>query len=258
MNDTCFYCGALVSGKGHGDHFPIPARAGGVDVVPCCESCHDMKDRFNLDAWPMDWISAVVSDFPNLSRETRLFLAKVIDLAADCMHRTPSSPLGASNPTRRTGDGRTSTTASDGARVAPTAAQDAQGDSRGSGSAPGAPRYGGPSPRGATATDRLRWGELGGVWAHLGCQFDALPLSVSRSLQAPRGCELRRPVDPAPPSRAPADDADKRESGPPLGRRSWALSVDPGPRWAKDAPGGPATDLGCIPSFAVGRASCTW
>ena len=128
MNDTCFYCGALVSGKGRGDHFPIPARAGGVDVVPCCESCHDMKDRFNLDAWPMDWISAVVSDFPNLSRETRLFLAKVIDLAADCMHRTPSSPLGASNPTRKTPAGRTATTDADGATEGRAASTSRPGD----------------------------------------------------------------------------------------------------------------------------------
>ena len=74
----CFYCGALVSGNGEGDHFPIPKNAGGTETVPCCESCHDMKDRFSLEAWPVEWIGKVIADFPNLSRETRLFLAKCL------------------------------------------------------------------------------------------------------------------------------------------------------------------------------------
>lgn len=79
----CFYCGALVSESfGVGDHFPIPEEKGGSITVPCCRSCHDMKDRFPLDRWPMEWVSAVVMDFPKMSRETRIFLAKSISLFA--------------------------------------------------------------------------------------------------------------------------------------------------------------------------------
>jgi hypothetical protein len=34
------------------DHFPIPKRAGGTEVVPACITCHDMKDRFPQEDWP--------------------------------------------------------------------------------------------------------------------------------------------------------------------------------------------------------------
>lgn len=78
LHKQCFYCGALITRNGKGDHFPVPSRAGGTATVPCCESCHDMKDRFNINDWPQDWIDKVTADFPLLSRETKLFLAKVI------------------------------------------------------------------------------------------------------------------------------------------------------------------------------------
>lgn len=35
-----------------------------------------MKDRFRLDGWPDNWVQKVIDDFPKLSRETRIFLAK--------------------------------------------------------------------------------------------------------------------------------------------------------------------------------------
>ncbi len=82
-HQVCFYCDALVSGNGVGDHFPIPKNCGGTETVPCCVSCHDMKDRFNLENWGMEWQSAVIADFPKVSRETRIFLAKVMRLAAE-------------------------------------------------------------------------------------------------------------------------------------------------------------------------------
>jgi 5-methylcytosine-specific restriction endonuclease McrA len=77
---NCFYCGACVSGNGVGDHFPIPKSCGGTETVPCCESCHDMKDRFDLTLWDVEWISAVINDLPKVSRETRLFLAKAVSV----------------------------------------------------------------------------------------------------------------------------------------------------------------------------------
>jgi hypothetical protein len=79
----CFYCGALVTKNSEDDHFPFPDRHGGTQTVPCCISCHDMKDRFPLYEWPMDWIGKVIEDFPKLNRETRIFLAKTIQAFAD-------------------------------------------------------------------------------------------------------------------------------------------------------------------------------
>lgn len=77
-HEQCFYCNGLVAGDGEGDHFPIPRNCGGTATVPCCTSCHDMKDRFNIDNWPTEWLGVVLQDFPKLSRETRIFLAKSI------------------------------------------------------------------------------------------------------------------------------------------------------------------------------------
>lgn len=78
--DYCFYCDGLVARRSQslGDHFPIPKRFGGDVIVPCCESCHDMKDRFRLEDWPVEWVSRAISEFPKLSREARIFFAKII------------------------------------------------------------------------------------------------------------------------------------------------------------------------------------
>ena len=76
---SCYYCNALISAYHvEEDHFPIPEKMGGIDTVPCCISCHDMKDRFRLEYWPKEWIDKVVEDFPKLNRETKIFLAKSI------------------------------------------------------------------------------------------------------------------------------------------------------------------------------------
>ena len=81
----CAYCNAVVTTKGEGDHFPLPRRHGGIETVPCCESCHAMKDTIALGSWPVEWIAAVAADMPKLSRETKLFLAKVVQLASDVL-----------------------------------------------------------------------------------------------------------------------------------------------------------------------------
>ena len=93
----CFYCDVtLFSGKRKGkkkieyDHFPIGQRHGGEDTVPSCTSCHDMKDRFKIEDWSLPWITKIVRDFPLLSRETRIFLAKAIDLMSDVKNRKDS------------------------------------------------------------------------------------------------------------------------------------------------------------------------
>jgi len=80
-NDRCFYCKAMLSkGNVQMDHFPIPKECGGTDVVSSCITCHDMKDRFTLEKWPPDIMATLISDFDNVSRFTRIFLAKAIKL----------------------------------------------------------------------------------------------------------------------------------------------------------------------------------
>jgi len=87
MPRECIYCGGLVSGSGVGDHMPLPKNVGGEITYPCCESCHDMKDRFNLDTWPDEWFNKVMADFPKLSRETRIFLGKAARLFGEETHK---------------------------------------------------------------------------------------------------------------------------------------------------------------------------
>lgn len=79
----CWYCNAVVTTTGVGDHFPLPRRHNGKETIPCCEPCHRMKDTIPLDSWPIEWVSVVMADMPKFSRETKLFLAKVIQLASD-------------------------------------------------------------------------------------------------------------------------------------------------------------------------------
>lgn len=75
----CFYCDALISkGDYESDHFPIPYELGGERTVPACKTCHDMKDRFCIGDWPGPWLAHIIADFPKLSRETRIFLAKAM------------------------------------------------------------------------------------------------------------------------------------------------------------------------------------
>lgn len=76
---TCYYCGAvLTDGNLELDHFPIPEKAGGKQVVPCCICCHDMKDRVEFDLWSKEWLAKVRGEFSGLSREMKIFLAQAM------------------------------------------------------------------------------------------------------------------------------------------------------------------------------------
>jgi hypothetical protein len=51
-SDTCFYCGLdTVCRVTEEDHFPIPDRCGGTNVVTACVACHDLKDRSRMTEW---------------------------------------------------------------------------------------------------------------------------------------------------------------------------------------------------------------
>jgi len=85
---SCFYCDAtLESGdikqRIERDHFPVPDRLGGKDMVDSCVMCHNMKDRFKIESWSVEWVGKIIQDFPNLGRESRIFLAKAIDVMMD-------------------------------------------------------------------------------------------------------------------------------------------------------------------------------
>jgi hypothetical protein len=84
---TCFYCECTytTARSSVGDHFPVPQRAGGIDTVPCCRSCHDLKDRIPLGSWNAEMLNKVIADFPKLRRETRIFLAKILSLMPDIL-----------------------------------------------------------------------------------------------------------------------------------------------------------------------------
>ena len=45
--DSCFYCDMALTRHEH-DHYPVPKRAGGTNIVAVCLICHDLKDRFLL------------------------------------------------------------------------------------------------------------------------------------------------------------------------------------------------------------------
>lgn len=95
--DTCFYCDAVfaVSPSAVGDHFPIPQRHGGTESVPCCRECHSLKDRLSLNDWNGPMIAKVIGDFPRLSRETRIFLAKAMCAVQDALADQGSREVGA-------------------------------------------------------------------------------------------------------------------------------------------------------------------
>lgn len=85
VHRVCVYCDSVysTSRSAKGDHFPVPQRLGGVSTVDCCQQCHSLKDRIKLDDWTGPMFSKVFADFPKLSRETRIFLAKAITTFQD-------------------------------------------------------------------------------------------------------------------------------------------------------------------------------
>lgn len=80
---NCYYCNACIRNPVEMDHFPKPKRHGGEETIPTCISCHDMKDRFCLEDWPGKWLDTVKQDMPLLSRETKIWLAKLMALTFD-------------------------------------------------------------------------------------------------------------------------------------------------------------------------------
>lgn len=80
----CHYCGQAVLEKhSRGDHWPVPKRYGGTATVPCCQPCHKAKDTLSLTNWDKEWLNIIFRDWPTLSREMKLFIAKLYDFCLD-------------------------------------------------------------------------------------------------------------------------------------------------------------------------------
>ena len=57
-------------------------------MIPACQSCHSMKDRMRLMDWSSEWFAIVYNDIQNnVSRETKIFLMKTIDIVQDALEK---------------------------------------------------------------------------------------------------------------------------------------------------------------------------
>jgi hypothetical protein len=76
----CYIC-QLPAATVEYDHFPVPESQGGTNVLPCCLSCHDAKDRAKLEDWdPSVAFRALSGLWEKAERNERLVLAKLISL----------------------------------------------------------------------------------------------------------------------------------------------------------------------------------
>jgi PP-loop superfamily ATP-utilizing enzyme len=76
----CFYCTNLLAARHEHDHFPIPKRNGGVDVVCACINCHELKDRRPLSQWSNSEFIEAVEGATTLGR---IIMAKFYALISD-------------------------------------------------------------------------------------------------------------------------------------------------------------------------------
>lgn len=75
----CFYCGRFLSPRHQHDHFPRPRRAGGLNTVAVCVDCHDLKDRYPLDRWPVHLLAPALDGLQaTLALELQVALAAAL------------------------------------------------------------------------------------------------------------------------------------------------------------------------------------
>lgn len=74
----CYIC-QLPATSVEYDHFPVPQSQGGTSILPCCRSCHDVKDRTKLEDWdPSVAFRALSGLWEKAERNERLVLARLI------------------------------------------------------------------------------------------------------------------------------------------------------------------------------------
>lgn len=76
---NCYICGLLCTKSLlEWDHFPIGKVLGGLNTLPICRPCHDLKDRLHMDRWdPEAAFIAVSGVWGKANRDERLVLAKM-------------------------------------------------------------------------------------------------------------------------------------------------------------------------------------
>lgn len=79
--DTCHYCDTPLTKAYERDHFPVPERHGGTDLVKACIPCHDLKDRFNFKKWPPELIRNIDRDFATVATHFGLHLSLIKEFA---------------------------------------------------------------------------------------------------------------------------------------------------------------------------------
>lgn len=82
-SEQCLYCDVGLSVRHEHDHTPVPKRHGGKTTECVCLNCHDLKDRMDLDQWPMPAISNLFKGLNECEPSVRIFLARAIALVHD-------------------------------------------------------------------------------------------------------------------------------------------------------------------------------
>jgi hypothetical protein len=68
QRSDCGYCGASLATRHEHDHMPVPLRAGGVDCIPVCINCHDLKDRMRPYDWDQEAFAKALIEAPPLAK----------------------------------------------------------------------------------------------------------------------------------------------------------------------------------------------
>jgi hypothetical protein len=98
MDGDCYYClrPILDTPRNHQhDHFPIPYRDDGEDVVCTCMECHKLLDTVSLGNWPASLafggIRTLLDNLIDLDPAARLVAAKMFKIALDSSKRSGAS-----------------------------------------------------------------------------------------------------------------------------------------------------------------------
>ena len=83
--NKCFYCDKFMADKHEHDHFPLPRIAGGKQTVCACITCHDFKDRFNIQSWTPEQFAKGFNDVAK-TQMGRIMLAKLYKIACNNEH----------------------------------------------------------------------------------------------------------------------------------------------------------------------------
>lgn len=83
---NCYYCDMpLTNSNIEYDHFPIPARHGGENIVPACKNCHTLKDRIPLSDLKSEFLGEMNLIWNLLSPRGKILMAKFCFICQDAL-----------------------------------------------------------------------------------------------------------------------------------------------------------------------------